>query len=151
MRTYYRGPDAVVTDTSLTVKPPRGPTYALSDLDPAQLRVEKAWDFWDSTSRAFTLFLVVSLAGCMGTTFAMLEKNWWIFLGGVAVAGIILLAGYRPVLARNDTVYVLRGTHRGVQREIYHSPSEAKTFRVWYAVREAMEDTGRAGSGPDRP
>ncbi|GIF00439.1 hypothetical protein Ari01nite_79030 [Paractinoplanes rishiriensis] len=140
MRTYYSGPDAVVTDASLTVNPPSGPSFALGDLDPDQLHISTESDFYSTATIYFGIAAVTGVLGCLGTTFGILEKNWWIGLGGIAVAGGLFLATFIPfVLRRDDTVYVLRGVHRGVQVLLYKSASEAKTFRIWYAVREALE------------
>lgn len=141
MRTYYSGPDAVVTDAFLTVKPPKGKSYALSDLDADQLHMSAESDFYSVAGIIVGIFLVSGLVGCMGAIAGIQWNNWWVGLGGVGLAIVIFLATYVPLLLYgDDTVYVLRGVHRGAQVLLYMSSSEAKTFRVWYAVREALED-----------
>jgi len=140
MRTYYSGPDAVVTDAFLTV-PRSGKSFALHDLDADQLQISGESDFYGTASIVFGIVGGTGLLGCLGTTLGIMWHNWWIGLGAVALAAALFLATYIPfVLSRDDTVYVLRGVHRGTTVLLYMSRSEAKVFRVWYALREALEN-----------
>lgn len=140
MRTYYSGPDAVVTDELLTV-PRTRKSFALRDLDADQLRISREADFFGTASVVFGIVGGTGLLGCVGSTLGIMWHNWWIGLGAVVIAAVLFLATYIPfVVSRDDTVYVLRGVHRGAQEILYTSPSEAKVFRIWYALREALED-----------
>lgn len=145
MRTYYRGPDAVVTSASLTVGRPPGRTFVLSDLDVGQLRM--ATDSSGSigcyvVSITFVTIMLVS-GGCI---FGSVYNNWRVGLGVIALAILIFIATYVPVFFMNDDIYVLRCVYRGVETTLYTSSSEAKTFRIEYAVRQALEDGPSTGA-----
>lgn len=138
MRTYYRGPDAIVTEASLTTGPRLRQSFALSDLDADQLEIKSEANGSTPLTIAAIVFATSSL-GCVSTTLGVLEQNWWIVLGGAALAAVIFLATYVPLYLRDDSIFVLTGVHRGIRTRLYASPSEAKTFRIRYAVLQALE------------
>lgn len=146
MRTYYRGPDAVVTEASLTVGRPPGRSFTLSDLDAGQLSIVSESSGFNALY-IWSMYTVTSLLGCLSSTIGITWKNWWVGLGGTALAVMIFVATYVPVLFRNDDIYVLMGVYRGVETRLYTSSSEAKAFRIQYAVRQALEDGPSTGAG----
>jgi len=139
MRTYHRGPDAVVTEEALTVGRRLGRSFALRDLDPDQLTITKT-SSGNIAIFIVLLVLVTSVLGCMSVTHLVLYGNWWVGLGGVALAIVIFAAAQVPLYYKDDDIYVLMGVHRGVRTQLYSSSSEARTFQIWYAVREALEN-----------
>jgi hypothetical protein len=139
MRTYYRGPVAIVTEASLTIDPPSGRSFALSDLDPDQLVIKSEASSFSLLFPTY-MFIAASLLGCMSSTAGIMWNNWWVALGGIAGAAVILIATDGPAYQRYGDDYVLVGVYQGVETRLYVSSSEAKTFQIRYAVREALED-----------
>lgn len=143
MRTYYSGRDAIVTETSLTIRPPKGPTYALRDLDPGQLAIIET-DTWFITfypvgGVAFTLLYMSPVAAY--------EGSWPVAVGSVLVAAVLGVAGW-AWWSRHRTYYTLEGVYRGTRTSLLTTSSEARAFQIRYAIREATEElTEQPGSG----
>jgi hypothetical protein len=141
MRTFYQGPDAVVTGKTLTVV--KGGTYDLSGLDPDQLTIS-AQSSGDAFVAGYFAAIVAAAAAMLTITAGALWSSWWVGLGGTASILVLAAATNFLLFSRDDSIYVLVGVYRGVETELYTSTSKAKTFRIQYALREALE------SGPPR-
>ena len=134
MRTYYSGPDALVTQTHLTIRPPRGPTYALHDIDAGQLEIIE-------TDNSFVVLYPVDgmvLSLLFMSPVAFWGWGWPGVVISVLVAAVIGAAG-RVWLARRPVDYTLEGLYRGARTSFLTTGSEARAFQIRYAMREAME------------
>nr|WP_221381514.1 DUF6232 family protein [Actinoplanes polyasparticus] len=143
MRTYYSGSDALVTATTLTIRPPKGPTYALRDLDPGHLTIvtNENWFVY--------LFPVASVVVSMlyGSPVIAYEYGWRPFAILVFVAAVIGAAGWAWYW-RHRKDYTLEGVYRGTRTSLLTVSNEARAFQIRYAIREAMENpTEQTGAG----
>jgi hypothetical protein len=131
MRTYYRGPDAVVTSTVFADRAGAKP-YAVRELRNAHI----------TCTRHFPPALVFAFAGL-----AVLAAAAWPLTKTSPVYGWALLAAGVPTVAAIATLWRLRpqtwelwASYRGADVLLYSSPDARVFNQVSRALRRAIED-----------
>jgi hypothetical protein len=138
MRTYYRGPDALLTDDHFIWRTPTSTRmFAVRELrDVTLVRGEPA----GSSVAA----LAATAAGLVTLTVAS-----WALAGpvvGYTAAAVAVLIASIVVAAkgsRSARRWSLHGTYRGISVVLYSSPDPRVFNQVTRALRRAIEDTGQ--------
>lgn len=131
MRTYYRGPDVVVTSTVFADRATAQP-YAIRDL--RNVYISRTERFEPSAAHVAVGLLIISAAAC----------PLWHASPPYALA---LVAGGMPALAagavlwrRRPQTFQLRATYRGAAVTLYVSADERVFNQIARALRRAIED-----------
>jgi hypothetical protein len=140
-RTYYRGPDAVVTDELFLWNPPAQPsqTVVLRELRSVGL-VRTGFD-----GRAFVPLLLTIAVAALVTAFTVLEPPTAYTVEALAV---IVPGGLAAVAWRTRTKrWELHATYRGAEVVLYSSADDRVFNQVTRALRRAMENVGPSTTG----
>jgi hypothetical protein len=132
-RTYYRGPDAVVTDKLLIWRTTPAKEFAVRDLRNIGL-VQADVDHL----RPYTAHITAGALVLVIATWTMLDRPAAYIVGALAVAlpAVFAVAAWRTRPRR----WELRAIHRGHEVVLYAS-SDARVFnQVARALRRAVED-----------
>ena len=133
-RTYYRGPDGVVTDQLFIWQNTPVRSFAVRDLrNVGQARADAA-----SGSAAGVAVVGGVTVAAIGAGWTMLEPPTAYAIGLVAV--MIPVAFTLPSLFRRRTAWELHATYRGVEVVLYSCTEERQFNQVKRALRRAMEN-----------
>ena len=131
MRTYYRGPDALVTEEHLVWRTGTSRIFPVRELRNVGLVRG------DAVDRRADIALVAA-AGMVGFTLTT-----WMLAGrivGLALGFVSLIAATAAVTTRQRrTVWQVRATYRGVDVVVYSSPNARVFNQVTRALRRALE------------
>ncbi|WP_250035601.1 DUF6232 family protein [Paractinoplanes maris] len=131
VRTYYRGPAGIVTETHF-VRVCDGRAFLLSELHQV-----------GTTRRRGTYYVpivvVTALAVLAGVLVGLVVGQRWAWVVGGAVAGVALIAG-RVLLARNRVTHTLQAVYRGAEAELYSTTDASGFAQVCRAMRRALEN-----------
>lgn len=131
MRTYYRGPDALVTEEHFIWRTGTSRIFPVRELHNVGLVRDDAVDRRGDVA-------LVATAGMIGFT-----VTTWMLAGrviGLALGFVSLIAATVAVTTRQRrTVWQVRATYRGIDVVVYSS-SDARVFnQVTRALRRALE------------
>jgi hypothetical protein len=132
VRTYYRGPDAAVTDDLFIWQ--SGPTRAFVVAELRGVSMERR-----ERSRLGRVVAAVLLA-VAGAGWVQLElpARWYVGIGALVVA--LVVAGWPP----HTRVWALTAAYRGDDQVTLYSSADPRVFhQVSRALRRAMEDARR--------
>jgi hypothetical protein len=135
MRTYYRGPDALVTDEHFIWRTSSTQIYAVGELRNAGLVQGR-------TAASPPIAVLATAAGL----FATAVVSWSAFgvVAGYSVAALAVFVTAATLAARSQRasrVWHLQATYRGLKVTLYSS-SDARVFnQVARALRRSMEDS----------
>jgi len=138
VRTYYRGPDAAVTDELFIWQSGATKSFVVAELHDVGLVRQEA-------SRVGRLVVALPLA-VAGAAWVQLEllARWYVGIGALIAA--VTVAGW-PSHTRS---WMLTADYRGAAEVTLYSSADARVFnQVSRALRRAMEDSRppRAGAG----
>ena len=129
MRTYYRGPDAVITDTHFVWQSPSVRIFAIDDLDDVHLERTTAGG---SSGVEFALGLgLIVLAVAAGLKFGPFAAAPMI-----AAAAVVALFAMRR---RGGHAWEIRARYRTQEVTIYTSPDPRIFNQVTRALRRTIE------------
>lgn len=137
MRTYYRGPDAVVTDTHFVRQSPTVRVFAIAELHDVRLvRSTAGGPSGMAVALGFGVFAVAVMTGIkFGVTAAIPLL--------VAVCALVLVG----VRRRHERAFEIRARYRAHEVTIYAS-GDARTFnQVTRALRRTFEKRERQAYG----
>ncbi len=131
-RTYYRGPDCLVTETHFVHLLAGGDrAFLVSDL----LEVGTTRRRGPNYVPVVVAVSVVVLGGAIVSVF--MPHPWvWVTAGMVAVAALVV---GRSVLNRHPLTYALQASHRGVPVELYTSTEAQRFAQVCRALQRSLE------------
>ncbi|MFF5080653.1 DUF6232 family protein [Actinoplanes sp. NPDC000266] len=135
-RTYYRGPDAVVTDDYFVWRTTPVRSYVVRDLrNVGQLRAvaEPASSVRVSVAAALTV-------GVIGAGWTVLEPPHAYAIGLVAVTVPVACTLPSMFRRRGGRAWELHASYRGVEVVLYSCGEERQFNQVKRALRRAMED-----------
>jgi hypothetical protein len=134
-RTYYRGPDAVVTDERFVWRTTPVRSFAVRDLrNVGQVRAAA-----ESTSSVKISVAAAVTVGVIGAGWTVLEPPHAYAIGLVAVT--VPVACTLPSLFRRGArAWELHATVRGAEVVLYACGEERQFNQVKRALRRAMED-----------
>jgi hypothetical protein len=140
VHTYYRGPDAFVTDGHLVWLGPTTRIFAVRDLRQVEL-VEGQITITSPRPVIVATGVLIALAGA-GWALAGQPAGYALMVTAVAVAAFAFAThGHR--VAR---VWTLRASYRGVPATLYTSTDVRVFNQVARALRRALEQRPKAGS-----
>jgi hypothetical protein len=129
MRTYYRGPDAVITDTHFVWQSPSVRIFAIDDLDDVRLeRVVAAGPSGVEFSLGLGLLVLAVAAGLKFGALAALPL--------VAALVVVALIALRR---RGGHAWEIRARYRAQDVTIYTSPDPRIFNQVTRALRRTIE------------
>lgn len=134
MRTYYRGPDALVTDDHFVWRTSCTKTYAVDELRNVAL-------VQDRMTASPPAAVLVTAAG----VFAAAAGSWTAFgvAAGYSVAALAVLVTAATLATRHQRasrVWHLQATYQGIEVILYSS-SDVRVFnQVSRALRRSIED-----------
>jgi hypothetical protein len=131
MRTYYRGPDAVVTSTVFAGRATATP-YAIREL--RNVRIARTEQSQPSATHVTAGFLFIAAAVWPLWKASPLYALALVALGMPALAAGVVLWRLRPQTCE------LRAAYRGVEVVLYSSTDERVFNQVTRALRRAIED-----------
>jgi len=132
VRTYYRGPDAAVTDELFIWVTGTTKAFAVADL--RQVSLER-----EHRSRLGRIVAGVLLA-VAGASWVQLDlpARWYVGIGALVVA--LAVAGWPP----HTRLWALRAAYRGAEQVTLYTSADPRVFhQVSRALRRAMEDARR--------
>jgi len=133
-RTYYRGPDAVVTEKLFIWQASPMRSFVIRDLrNVGQVRAVV-----DSGSPVRVAVAAAVTVGVIGAGWTMLEPPEAYANGMVAVA--VPVAWALPSMFRRSRGWELRATYRGAEVVLYTCTEERQFNQVKRALRRSMED-----------
>jgi hypothetical protein len=131
VRTYYRGPAGIVTETHF-VRVGDGRTFPLSELRQV-----------GTTQRRGTYYVPVVVgtvcAVLAGALVGLIVLRPWAWAAGGTVVLVAVIAG-RFLLARNRLTYTLQAVYRGAEAELYSTTDATGFAQVCRALRRALEN-----------
>ena len=132
MRTYYRGPEVVVTDSLFVWRSDRTVSLVLRDLrNLAVLRIQ---------GPRLTPVIVAALSFAFaGIVLAAVVRDGWALWAGSSAAVAALGLSWN-IVRQPPTIFTLRGVYRGSELVVYSSRDERAFDQVCRALRRAMED-----------
>ena len=132
MRTYYRGPDAAVTDELFIWVTGTTKAFAVADL--RQVSLER-----EHRSRLGRIVAGVLLAVASASWVQLdLPARWYVGIGALVVA--LAVAGWPP----HTRLWALRAAYRGAEQVTLYTSADPRVFhQVSRALRRAMEDARR--------
>ena len=129
MRTFYRGPDAVVTDTHFVRQTPTVRIFAIADLNDVRLeRIVSRGPSGLALALGFGLFAVAVITGLKFGIAAVVPL--------VVVAIVVALAGLRRSRAR---AWEIRARYRAQEVTLYTSRDPRVFNQVTRALRRTIE------------
>ena len=132
MRTYYRGPDAVITDTHFVWQSPSVQIFAIDDLDDVRLeRTVAAGPSGVEFSLGLGLLILAIAAGLKFGVLAALPLV-------AALVAVVLIALRR----RGGHAWEIRARYRAQDVTIYTSPDPRIFNQVTRALRRTIERRG---------
>jgi hypothetical protein len=144
MRTYYRGPDALVTDEHFIWRTPSSQIFAVGELrNVGLIRGGVAPRRPAGALIALTLLVAASAAG-------------WVTFGatvGYSLAALsLMITALALATLRQQAAHIwhLQATYRGLEARLYSSPDPRVFNQVARALRRSIEDSrpARGTSGP---
>jgi hypothetical protein len=132
MRTYYRGPDAVVTDTHFVWQSPTVRIFAIDDLHDVRLvRIVAGGTSGVAVALGFGLSVVAVVAGLRFGVLAAAPL--------VAALAVLFLVGTRK---RGGPAWEIRARYRTREVTVYTSPDPRIFNQVTRALRRTIERRG---------
>jgi hypothetical protein len=132
VRTYYRGPDAAVTDELFIWVAGTPKAFAVADLRHVSLRREVRSRFGRVVAG-----VLLAVAGASWVQLGLPAK-WYVGIGALAVA--LAVAGRPPP----TLLWALTAAYRGDEQVTLYTSADVRVFnQVSRALRRAMEDTRR--------
>jgi hypothetical protein len=131
MRTYYRGPDAVVTSTVFARRAGATP-YAIRDL--RNVRITRTEQHQVSAAHVAAGLLAMAAAAWPLWKASPLYALALVALGMPTLAAAVVMWRLRP------QTWALWATYRGVDVALYSSTDERVFNQVTRALRRAIED-----------
>jgi hypothetical protein len=133
MRTYYRGPDAVVTDTHFVWQSPTVRIFAIDDLDNVRLvRTVAGGNSGAAIALGFGLSVVAVVAGLRFGVLATTPL--------IAALVVLLLASMRK---RGGPAWEIRARYRTQEVTVYTSDDPRVFNQVTRALRRTIERRAR--------
>jgi len=132
VRTYYRGPDAAVTDELFIWQSGSTKAFVVAELRGVSMERREH-------SRLGRLVAAVLLA-VAGATWVQLElpARWYVGIGALVVA--LVVAGWPP----HTRLWALTAAYRGDDEVTLYTSGDPRVFnQVSRALRRAMEDARR--------
>jgi small-conductance mechanosensitive channel len=137
MRYYYRGPDAIITDTHFVWRGPTFRIFAIADLD--DVRLERTVTRAPSGAILALAFGLFAVALATGVKFGMTAAIPLV-LAVIALA----VASLRP---RGVHAWEIRARYRAQEVTVYTSPDPRIFNQVTRALSRRMEQRPRAAYG----
>jgi hypothetical protein len=134
MRTYYRGPDAVVTSEFFAGRAVPARQYAIRDLRNVRIAHSEPAGSRPTARHALLGMLVIAVASVPLWKASPLAALGLLMLGAPAVAAGALFWRLRP------QQWALRATYRGHEVTLYASQDERVFHQVARALRRAIEE-----------
>jgi len=132
-RTYYRGPDAVVTDKLFVWRTPPAREFAVRELRNVGLVRGEA-----DSLRPYTVHVAAGALILVAATWTLLDTPAAYVLGFLAVA---VPGGFTALTMRSRRRWwELRANYRGQEVVLYSSPDARVFNQVARALRRAVED-----------
>ena len=129
MRTYYRGPDAAVTDELFIWQTRATKVFVVSELRHVSLERETG-----SRLGRVVAAVLLAVAGAVWVQLA-LPARWYAGIGALTVA--LVVAGWPP----RTRVWALRAGYRGDEQVTLYTTADQRVFhQVSRALRRAVED-----------
>ena len=136
VRTYYRGPDAAVTDELFIWQSGATKAFVVAELHDVGLVRQEA-----SRLRRLVAALLLAVAAGAWVQLELLGK-WYVGVGALVAA--VAVAGW-PSHTRS---WMLTADYRGEPEVMLYSSADARVFnQVSRALRRAMEDSRPPGAG----
>lgn len=133
MRTYYRGPDAVVTSELFVWRSTPAKVFAIRELRGVGITRTASDRNHPPTTQAAAGSLAVAVA-----IWPTVDTSALVAMGVLAVAvPVVAIAAHRRLRSRR---WELHATYRGVGVIVYASTSDRVFNQVTRALRRAMED-----------
>lgn len=129
MRTYYRGPDAVITDTHFVWHRPSVQIFAIDDLD--DVRLERTIAGGPSGMELVLGLALVTLAVVAGLKYGPLAASP--LIAALVVVAVIALR------RRSGNAWEIRASYRAQEVTIYSSPDPRTFNQVTRALRRTIE------------
>jgi len=137
MRTYYRGPDAIITDTHFVWQSPAVRIFAIADLDDVRLeRTDARGPSGVMVALGFGLFAVAVVTGLKFGVAAATPL--------VLAVIVLALAGLRR---RGGHAWEIRARYRAQEVTLYTSPDPRIFNQVTRALRRTIEQRKRQAYG----
>lgn len=130
-RTYYRGPDAIVTDRLFVRRSTPARSLVLREL--RSLRVSRV-----RGPRSVPVVVVASCVAAGAVLAGALLDHVWALWVSAAIAVVAL--GLSWIVVRRPATLTLRGLYQGAEMVIYTSTDQRIFNQICRAVRRAMED-----------
>jgi len=143
MRTYYRGPDALVTDERFVWHTAAPRIFAVRDLH----RVGLVRADVPNPSSGAALLAATGLAAAAAAGWVVAGSALSAALGAMAIVTFTVAVIARKL--RTVHMWQLRASHRGVMTIIYQSTDVRVFNQVARALRRAIEDERPAPTGRD--
>ncbi len=131
MRTYYRGPDAVVTSTVFAGRATAQP-YVIRDL--RNVHISRAEQFEPSGAHVAAGLLIITAAAWP------LWKASPLYALTLLALGVPALVAGAVMWRRRPQSWELRATYRGAAVTLYSSSDQRVFNQVTRALRRAIED-----------
>jgi hypothetical protein len=133
MRTYYRGPDAVITDTHFVWQTPTVRIFAIADLDDVRLvRSVGGGPSGVGLALGFGLFALAVVTGLKFGAYAAMPL--------IAAVFVLALVGLR---GRGGHALEIRARYRTKEVTLYTSGDPRIFNQVTRALRRSIERRGR--------
>nr|AEE65497.1 ShdA [uncultured bacterium BAC AB649/1850] len=142
MRTYYRGPDALITQDRLVWYDDITRTYLIRDLRTVGI----VQDGSTGRRRAAAVAAIV-LGPAAAVAWLQVSPVAGAVLGFLAFAAVIISVTAAPM--RTVHVRQLQAHYRGVVTTVYESADERVFNQVTRALRRSLEDYPRTRHAPD--
>jgi hypothetical protein len=129
MRTYYRGPDAVITDTHFVWQSSPVRIFAIDDLD--DVRLERRTAAGPSAAGLWVMLGLLAVAIAAGLKYGVAAA-----LPVVAVLVVVVLIALRR---RSGQAWEIRARYRAEDITLYTSPDARIFNQVTRALRRTIE------------
>jgi uncharacterized protein DUF6232 len=136
MRTYYRGPDAVVTSELFLRGGESARSFTIRDLRNVRIHGSDADSFRPTAAHVAGGLAIIAVAAWPLGMAAPLYAIGLVALGIPTLAAATVFCWMRPLH------WELRATYRGEDVALYASRDERVFNQVTRALRRALEDTG---------
>jgi hypothetical protein len=138
MRTYYKGPDAIVTDEHFIWRSSANQLFAVSDLHNVGLVKGGIAGFRPVAALAVTASLAVATAAVWQAFGAAVGYS--VAALAVTVAALTLASAYQ----RAARIWHVQATYRGMETTVFSSADVRVFNQVTRALRRSIEDSRQA-------
>jgi len=144
MRTYYRGPDAVVTSDVFVGRDAPAEPFAIRELRNVCITNREPSDLRPTAAHVLIGMLIIAVAAWP------LWKASPLYAGGLIALGVPGVVAGAMCWRHRPQHWELRATYRGSDVKLYSSPDERVFNQVSRALRRAIEDARPPSPWDDR-